>query len=137
MALKLTGGCLCGAVRYQATADGPLCLHCYCKDCQRATGSAFATIVAVPKDRFELSGAMGSYRTPGASGKHVERFFCTTCGSQVYSVAEVMSQAIFVKAGTLDDASQIQPQMAVWTSSAPAWARLAGEIPTFARNPET
>lgn len=135
MSQKYEGGCLCGAVRFHAEADEPMTMHCYCKHCQRSTGSAFATIIAVPADRFEASGPTKSFRVAGESGGHVERFFCSECGSQLYSQAEVMAGAVFLKAGALDDASAIQPQMAIWTASRAPWAELSADIPCAEKNP--
>jgi hypothetical protein len=135
MSQILEGGCLCGAVRFKGEAEAPSAMHCCCKDCQRATGSAFATIVAVPAASFEVSGPTKSYRTAGESGRHVERWFCSECGSQLYSQAEVMADSYFIKAGVLDDSSVLEPQMVIWASSRPAWAELAAELPCTEGNP--
>jgi hypothetical protein len=56
MKLPLTGGCMCGAVRYEITQEPTSVYTCHCEDCQRATASAFSVGVAVPGEAFHLSG---------------------------------------------------------------------------------
>jgi hypothetical protein len=46
MAQKISGGCACGAIHYECNADPVVMLNCHCRDCQRASGSAYAAVVA-------------------------------------------------------------------------------------------
>ncbi|MFQ5478936.1 MAG: GFA family protein [Candidatus Binatia bacterium] len=134
---SLEGECLCGSVRYEANADAPVAMHCYCRDCQRATGSAFATIVAVPRERFEVQGPVASYAKTGESGRRVTRSFCRDCGSQLFSEAETAPGVVFLKAGTLNDSAGLEPQLTIWTRSRAAWAELKAGTAEFEGNPET
>ena len=77
--------------------------HCHCRDCQRATGSAFATFCIVPEAAFSVEGEPSSWHVEGESGRGVDRSFCGTCGSQLYSQVEVMPGLFFVKTGVMDD----------------------------------
>lgn len=92
--------------------------------CQRQTGNPFSVIVGVPRDAFEVEGStLASFTTVGEDhGGDTERSFCSTCGSPVFSNAAVLPEMIFVKAGSLDDASRLKPAAEVWTSSAQPWA---------------
>ena len=81
MGKKLTGGCICGAIRYETAADPVVMVNCHCRDCQRATGSGYAPFVIVPKAAVKVSGQPRYYKTVGASGGAVERGFCPTCGA--------------------------------------------------------
>jgi len=118
------GGCLCGAVGFsfdRAAVVGSN--HCHCRDCQRATGSAFATFCMVPESAFALEkGAPRSFSVVGTSGGKVTRSFCGDCGSQLYSNVAVMPGFYFVKAGVLDDASWMEPASDFWVSTAQPWS---------------
>lgn len=137
MPVPFSGGCRCGNVRYECTAEPAMTVHCHCRDCQYATGSAFATVVAVPKGGFNmLKGEVKSFTVTATSGSSVSREFCTTCGSPLFSFVEIMPDVVFVKAGSLDDPSWLTPEMTLWTASAPPWAAHMSELPGIPGNPE-
>jgi len=137
MTAPITGGCLCGNVRYECSAESDMSLHCHCRDCQQATGSAFATIVSVPKAEFKiLQGDVKAYTVEADSGKSVTREFCTNCGSPLFSYVEIMPEAVFLKAGSLDDASWVKPGLACWTNSQQPWMASAHAVPGFPENPD-
>lgn len=120
----LTGRCLCGAVTYTVDAEPVVQAACHCTDCQRQTGNPFSVIVAVPSAAFSVEGdSLASFKTTGEDhGGETERNFCATCGAPVFSVSPVLPEMTFVKAGSLDDASWIEPTVEAWTSSAQPWA---------------
>ncbi len=120
----ITGRCLCGNVTFTAEGDAVVQAACHCTDCQRQTGNPFSVVVAVPSEGFSAEGdTLASYATIGEDhGGETQRNFCSACGSPMFSVAAVMPEMIFIKAGTLDDASWVQPSIEVWTSSAQPWA---------------
>src|SRR6266403_2242558 len=87
MASKIVGGCMCGAVRYESTAEAVMQANCYCRDCQRSTGGAFAPVVLVPKEAFKLTkGRLKHYEVSADSGNKVSRGFCADCGSPIISL---------------------------------------------------
>ena len=131
------GGCLCGAIRFTIDRDAIAGQsHCHCRDCQRATGSAFATFCFVPDAGFHAeSGEAKGYTVPGSSGSGVTRYFCTDCGSQLYSEVGVMPGVKFVKAGALDDASWMSPQSAFWCDTAQPWVAMPEGLAAIAKNP--
>ena len=91
MAAKIVGGCMCGAVRYESATDAVMQASCYCRDCQRSTGSAFAPVLLVPKEAFKLTkGELKHYEVTGDSGNKVSRAFCANCGSPIMSVLSGM-----------------------------------------------
>jgi hypothetical protein len=125
----ITGRCLCGAVTYSADAEPAIQAVCHCTDCQRQTGGPFSVIVAVPAAAFAVEGdTIGTYTTTGEDhGGETQRNFCTTCGAPVFSVSPVMPDVVFIKSGSLDDQSWLEPSVEAWTTSAQPWApRLAG-----------
>lgn len=123
---KLTGACLCGAVRY-SVSSGPLPLStsiCNCKDCQRSSGSAFAVVVPVRTSAVTFEGEpLSTYTNTGSGGETRDRKFCGACGSQILSVIAEVPEITWLKAGTLDDTSSVQPAAEVWGTSAQAWTR--------------
>jgi hypothetical protein len=136
MATQHAGGCLCEGVRYEFSGDPFMAVHCYCRDCQKVTGSAFATVLAVPRTAFHLlRGELGSFTVKANSGNNVTREFCQTCGSSLFTKADMVSDAIFIKAGSLDDASWLTPVVSCWTSRAQPWAPRAVDLQQYPENP--
>jgi hypothetical protein len=117
------GGCLCGAVRYSVQWPPVLVATCHCKNCQKQAGSALSVVAFVKREQLELTGALSTYEDVGATGDPVYRKFCGKCGSPV--ITETPSAAadgnIFIKAGTLDQTSDLAPTLHFWTNSAQDW----------------
>lgn len=135
MASKIVGGCMCGAIRYESAADAVMQANCYCRDCQRSTGGAFAPVVLVPKDAFKLTkGKLKHHEVTADSGNKVSRGFCADCGSPIMSILSGMPFTA-IKAGSLDDPNQFAPTASIFVASAPSWAPHFPGVPTFARNP--
>jgi hypothetical protein len=80
-------------------------LNCHCRDCQGASGSAYAAVVAVPKNAVQMRGEPRYYKVVGKGGKAIERGFCPTCGSQVTVKLERLPDVLGLQAGSLDDPS--------------------------------
>jgi hypothetical protein len=127
MGEMLSGGCACGAVRYDAEVEPVVMLNCHCRDCQRATGSAYAAIVVVPKAAVRIEGELRYQKTIGDSGKAVERGFCPACGSPVAVRLEKLPDILGLQAGSLDDPSLHRPAMDLFTESAQPWDHTLGE----------
>lgn len=135
MSDPIRGGCLCGAVRYELAGEPAAQLVCHCTHCQKQAGSAFSTIVGLPEDQVTITqGNPARYVDHGESGKAVERQFCGTCGSPLFSRVEAAPGMTWVKAGTLDDTSRFQPAAHIWTKSKQCWVD-TGAVPAFATNP--
>ena len=125
MADFATGGCLCGAVRYRCAAAPLMTGSCHCRDCQRATGAAFATLVIFPKRTVTVDGDALVMRThKGDSGKNVYRGHCGQCGAPVLAEYDVTPDFTAVMAGTLDDPGLVRPQWSIYTASKQPWVEL-------------
>ncbi len=131
----LQGGCLCGKVRYSAEAEPVFSGVCHCTDCQKFTGSAFSTVVGIPKDAITLTGTTKTFTKNGDSGKPIHRHFCPECGSAVMDEAEMMPGIVMINTGTLDDPSQVKPAMQIYCDSAQPWAQLGGDTKSFPKMP--
>lgn len=121
--MHLEGRCLCDDVTYAFDGEPALTALCHCADCQRQTGSASSLIVGVPVDGFNVVGeslrtlvTMGEdHGTPG------RRQFCSTCGSPIVTRVGAIPDRAWIKAGTLDDTSWLQPTVEIWCRSAQPW----------------
>ena len=131
----LSGGCLCGAVSYSAHAEPALVAVCHCKNCQRQTGTAASVIVGLPAASLEVRGALKTFRDTGDSGKDVYRRFCPECGSPILTEVEVMPGLAFLKAGTLNEMSWLEPTMEIYCDSAQAWVPHMPGAQKFAKGP--
>ena len=82
MGQTLSGGCACGAIRYETESDPVIMLNCHCRDCQKASGSAYAAIVVFPSDAVRMTGEPRYHKVVGNAGKAVERGFCPTAAAK-------------------------------------------------------
>jgi hypothetical protein len=136
MATLITGGCMCGAVRYECSAEPMMSANCYCKDCQRSSGGALASVLVVPKEAFKLTkGEPKHYEVTADSGNKVSRGFCTNCGSPILSLLTGMPNVVAIKAGSLDDPASFKPAANVYMASAPAWAPIRTDLRRFEKMP--
>ncbi len=131
----IAGGCLCGKVRYSANAEPIFVGLCHCHDCQKFTGSAFSTVIALPKPAVTVTGTLKGFTKPGDSGKPIARLFCPECGSPILDEAEAMPGAVMINAGTLDDPSWVKPTAQVYCASAQPWVRIGGDMQRFDKMP--
>ncbi|MDH3282176.1 MAG: GFA family protein [Gammaproteobacteria bacterium] len=135
MTAPFTGGCACGKVRYKCTAEPQFAAHCHCRDCQKSSGAQMATLAAVPKGAFTIDGETKSYTTTGDSGKSIHRHFCPDCGARLFTLAMVMPDLYFVTAGSMDDASWLEPGMHIYLDSSQPWARVPSDAVTYGKAP--
>jgi hypothetical protein len=106
---QLTGGCLCGAVRYTTTADPLMTFVCHCRDCQKFTGSAFGALVVLPKESVTINGRMKTFTSLGGSGKPILRHFCPECGSSIAEEAGTAPGRVVLNIGTFDEPKSVTP----------------------------
>jgi hypothetical protein len=133
--VAMTGGCLCGKIRYSAEAEPVFVGLCHCHDCQKFTGSAFAAVIAVPKAAVKVTDGLKSFTKPGDSGKPIARLFCPDCGSSVIDEAAAMPGILMIAGGTLDDPSWVKPTAQIYCASAQPWVHLGGDMKSFDKAP--
>ena len=131
----IEGGCLCGKVRYRADAELLFIGICHCADCQRFTGSAFATVIGLPASALTVTGTLKTFTKPGDSGKPMHRRFCPECGSGIVDEGDGLPGVVMVSVGTLDDRSWVNPRSEIYCDSAQPWVRLSGELQRFGKMP--
>jgi len=133
---RYEGGCHCGNVRYTCSAAPEFTFYCHCSDCQKTAGSPFSVELMIPSDAFEIRGELGTYTVAGDSGKPVHRFFCPRCASGIYLDCEADPGYVFLKAGTLDDASWVKPEMHIYAAKKQPWVALGDALPRYETVPE-
>lgn len=132
MKVPFTGGCMCGAVRYECAAE-PLAMgNCHCRDCQQATGTAFAAAVVVPREAVIITGEVKYFEVTGESGQPIRRGFCPNCGSRLFGM-RANADFLSIMAGSLDDPSEFRPAMDVYVASAQPWDYLNPDLPKIPR----
>jgi len=138
MKIPFTGGCSCGAIRYECTADPIMMLKCHCRDCQHVTGSAFAAAIVAPREALRLTrGQLRYHFTVSIRGGKHKRGFCPECGSRITGAESEAgdSSNIAVLVGSLDDPSWFQPQMDIFVSDAQPWDEMDPKIQKFEQYP--
>ena len=127
--LMLTGGCLCGAIRYTVSVPLREVYFCHCAQCRRAQGSAFAASVPAPRAAFKLlqgEAQLKSYR----SSPHKRRWFCGECGAPLYSEVDE-APLLRLRAGSLDDSSPLTPVAHIFAEARPAWDAILDQLPRY------
>ena len=132
MAKILSGGCLCGAVRYEYDGQPGKSSYCHCDDCKRATGGPYTVGVLSKADKLRIvSGNVKGYTTRADSGRKITRQFCPECGSPLFTRAEVCPDLVFIKAGSLDEPELIEPSYQTWTEREVPWAHINPALPAY------
>ena len=132
---RFEGGCLCGRVRYTSEAEPVMQAVCHCRNCQKQGGTAFSVVVVAPTPTVTVTGELKTYEDQGDSGATLHRKFCPECGSPIYSSSTASPALMFIKAGTLDDTSWLDPKVHIWTESAQAWNGVPEGAHAIPRNP--
>ena len=136
--VPFSGGCACGAIRYEATAEPLMMLHCHCRDCQRSSGGPFSSFVIVPKEAFKLlQGSLRFHASPSEAGGMTRRGFCPDCGSPILGMPDSGPQIVGIRPASLDDPSWFNPQMDVWTSDAHPWDEMNSALAKFEKYPSS
>lgn len=135
MSQELTGGCLCGAIRYTVSAPLHNVIACHCTHCRKISGagSSHNAPVATSSVNF-TAGTPKKYADTADSGNTLYRYFCENCGSSIMSQRSKTPEMSVLKVGTLDDASGLKLAMNIWTDSALPWMHLDPAIERHPKN---
>jgi hypothetical protein len=130
-----TGRCLCGDVTYVITGDLIATAVCHCDHCQRQSGGAFSVNLVAHESQLEVTGTLQTYEEMGEKrdAVYVRRRFCGRCGSPIVSELTQSAGVVAVKAGTLDDRSEVAPNVEVWCVDKQPWVELPGMVASLDR----
>ncbi len=128
---SLTGGCLCGAVRYVASGEPVNVRVCHCEQCRRSTGGAFWARALYSQDDVAIEGATAGYPTSG----WLERVFCPKCGATLFSRSLDDRNVMGVSLVTLDHPAALAPTEHIFAEEMLPWLHLDDGLPRHARRP--
>lgn len=114
---RFTGGCQCGAVRYQIAGDPVMVYVCHCRECQKQSASAFGISVIVERSDFRVTqGEVKVFSRSTDSGGTLACAFCPACGSRLWHESIDATETISVKGGSLDQPPDLRATFHIWTS---------------------
>jgi hypothetical protein len=135
MSQAYTGGCACGAIRYEIAAEPLMMNDCQCRDCQQESGTGHGSHLTFPRAAVKLTGEAKPWDMVGDSGNVKTRAFCPTCGSPVYMTLAAMPDLFVVRAASLDDPGRYQPKMLTYAMRGHAWDCIDPTLPAFDKMP--
>jgi hypothetical protein len=121
---ELTGGCLCGAVRFELSERPRSAGYCHCSRCQRRTGTASSAQARIDGRSFRLvSGgeSVGCWRHPDGG---FEKCFCQRCGAHLFSRNPDDPSQISVRLGAFDEDPGVRPSFRTHVASAAPWEQV-------------
>ncbi|MER8483789.1 GFA family protein [Mesorhizobium sp. M1322] len=136
MSTLYTGGCACGAVRYQAKATPIFENHCQCRDCQKRSGTGHGSYLTFPsRADVTITGVTTDWRVAADNGNEKIHSFCPVCGTPTYLTYAAMPDVITVHAASLDDPGRFNPTVVTYGSRALPWDKMETGLTTFEKMP--
>lgn len=133
----LTGGCLCGAIRYTVDAEIRELRACHCTSCQKASGAGGSVNAVLPSAALRFTqGTPKRYAGIADSGRTLYRFFCGDCGSPLYSQRETTPETSVLRIGTLDHPGEMKITAHIWMKSARSWDLVDPNAKQFPGQPD-
>ena len=136
MSKSYSGGCACGAIRYEISGEPIFMNDCQCRDCQRMSGTGHWSHLSFPsRAAVKLSGEAAHWDMVADSGNVKTCGFCPRCGSPVYLTFAAMPDVFTVHAASLDDPSRYKPQVVTYTVRGHAWDHIDPALTRFDKMP--
>jgi hypothetical protein len=136
MSEAYTGGCACGAIRYEISGEPAAMNDCQCRDCQRRSGTGHGSYLTFPtRERVKLAGAARHWQVTADNGNVKTHGFCPTCGSPVYLTFSAAPALFTVHAASLDDPGRYHPQAVTYRRRGHAWDRVDPGLQQFDEMP--
>ncbi len=136
MSKAFIGGCACGKVRYEISAEPVFMNHCQCRDCQHRSGTGHGSYITfADRSAVRLEGQATGWEVAGDSGNLKTHSFCPTCGSPVYLTFAAMPDLFTIHAASLDDPGRFQPQVITYRMRGHGWDQVDPALPAFDKMP--
>ncbi|MCE3254000.1 MAG: hypothetical protein K0Q67_3020 [Cellvibrio sp.] len=135
MSKPYSGGCACGAIRYEITGEPLVSVDCQCRDCSRESGTGHASHLVFLRANANLSGQASFWDMTADGGNIKTRAFCPTCGSPVYMTFATNPGVFTIRAASLDEPHRYSPQMVTYRKSGFAWDQINSALPAFEKMP--
>jgi hypothetical protein len=131
--MKLSGGCHCGAVRYEVEGDALTHALCHCSDCRRHAGAPMVGWTMYPASALTVTRGLPKVY---ASSTHGRRHFCADCGTGLfYCNADALPGIVDVQSATNDDPDAVPARAHIQVAERISWMEGAHELPQFPRFP--
>jgi hypothetical protein len=136
MTLSYSGGCACGAIRYETSSEPIFQNHCQCRDCQKRSGTGHGSYLTFARRaEVTVSGEAKTWRVTADSGSDKLHAFCSTCGSPVYLTFVAMPDLIAISAASLDDPARFNPRAITYSVRGLEWDTMDASLQAFKRMP--
>ena len=127
-----TGGCACGAVRYEISAEPIFMNHCQCRDCQQVSGTGHGSYLTFPsRAQVKVAGQATHWDTVADSGNVKTHSHCPVCGTPVCLTFAAMPDLFTIHAGSLDEPGRFEPQVVTYARSGQDWDQLDPALVKF------
>jgi hypothetical protein len=117
----LTGGCICGAVRFTVSAPLLGARYCHCRRCQHRTGTAFSVSGLTAAGSFAIEAGAEKVRTYSPDDGGWRKSFCSECGSQLFTTDPADPESVVVRLGALDQDPGVRPSLHQFVAYAAPW----------------
>lgn len=124
--IKGRASCCCGQLTVDVEGEPVRRSMCHCLECQRRTGSIFGVQLRFKREDVKLAGRTTGYARTGDSGGRSTLYFCPTCGSTVYWIADDYPETVAVAAGAFADPTLPPPTVSVYEERRHPWAVMPG-----------
>lgn len=131
----VTGGCLCGAVRYEIRGAPVMSGHCHCVDCRKASAAGHGTFAAYQASQVTVTGNLTHYKTKADSGAMSDRGFCPVCGTWVTGNPERVPGIVAITIATFDNPEDVSPQMRFYDKRRLSWDTVDPSLTAFPAMP--
>jgi len=126
---QYSGGCCCGAVRYEISEQPIRGFQCQCGDCQKDTGAGHSCVMVFARTALRVTGEVRETLRTANSGERKRKGFCPQCGTPIYNKPESKPDFIGIYVGSLDDASGFKPDVVLFASRGHPWDHLDPTVP--------
>jgi len=133
--IRHTGGCLCGALRYELIGEPRGSGYCCCSDCRKASGSGFIPFMSFSSSAVRITGPARQSIARSIRGSEAVRNHCAQCGGLVFGGRVGVDDSYSIYAGSLDDPTFFKPTMAIFAGTRPSWVILPQGLKLFEKMP--
>ena len=130
----VSGGCHCGAVKFEVSEEIQGIIHCHCETCRKINGTVYGSTGFVPEGAFKIISGKNAL-TPYESSPGKNRWFCSRCGAHVFARSQASPDMVGLRIGTIDGDPGIRSKTHIWVSQKRDWYDLNDDLPRFEEFP--
>lgn len=131
-----TGRCYCGAISYTAKGAPVIVAQCHCEACRRLSGTGHSVGAMFEAEAVDTAGSVAQFHYTSDKGTTVTKAFCPDCGSPIYGTNSASPNHLTLTLGSMDDASDLTPSVAIFQSKRPHWDQIGPDAVCFDTQPD-